>query len=107
MSPARAPDSQATRRLLFTRNPFTPRTPIAARLYLQKHLVKAARISIASFRGPILPDSIKDCSRPRACVSDARVSILASLFNLTFQLRRSIDVKKISAAVAAFAGLAA
>ncbi|ABE34702.1 outer membrane porin, OmpC family [Paraburkholderia xenovorans LB400] len=35
------------------------------------------------------------------------VSILASLFNMTFQLRRSIDVKKISAAVAAFVALAA
>jgi hypothetical protein len=50
MSPARAPGSQATKRLLFTRNPFTPRTPIAARLYLQKHLVKAQRIAIAAFR---------------------------------------------------------
>jgi hypothetical protein len=35
---------------LFTRNPFTPRTPIAARLYLQKRLVKAQRIAIAAFR---------------------------------------------------------
>jgi hypothetical protein len=50
MSPARAPGLQATRRLLFTRNPFIPRTPIVARLYLAKHLVKAQRIAIAAFR---------------------------------------------------------
>jgi hypothetical protein len=50
MSPARAPGSQATQRLLFTRNLLIPRTPIVARLYLSKHLDKARRIAIAAFR---------------------------------------------------------